>query len=274
MRRRSRERWWSRHDEWTSELSSSLALAGFLFFAFVAFTLLAIAPLAYLDTYLSIGSPPPHWLGTLHVVDRVGQRAVCVPLLGIVTWVACRHVRSWRPAWVVAASVFLLNLVVLILKVGLGRGHAGSDPAFFVGGMAYPSGHTANIVLVYGLAAYLLVRYRDVSRRAGLLLWTGVCVLAVVMFITSLSLDWHWFADLVAGLLVGATMLQLTVAADSAVPDTALHEGPRVALAWLRREAAARWSARGPERWSLRRAASGSAARSRRPADREHQDAA
>ena len=60
-----------------------------------------------------------------------------------------------------------LNLAVLVLKLALGRGQAGTDPAFFVGGMAYPSGHTANIVLVYGLVAYLLSRYRGVSHGPG-----------------------------------------------------------------------------------------------------------
>jgi undecaprenyl-diphosphatase len=146
--------------------------------------------------------------------------------------------------------VFALNLAVLVLKVALGRGQAGTDPAFFVGGMAYPSGHTSNIVLVYGLVAYLLSRYRGVPHRVGVALWATVCVLAVTMVTTSLTLNWHWFADLVAGLLVGAVLLQLTVAIDTALPQTALRHGPREALrrlrtdvpGWLRRRRAARES--------------------------------
>ena len=247
MRRRSRERS-ARQDDWTSELSSSLALAGFLFFVLVGFTMLAMAPLASLDTYLSLGAPPPAWVSTLHLVDRVGQRAVCVPVLAAVTYLCCRHQRSWRPAWVVAAAVFALNLAVLVLKLALGRGQAGTDPAFFVGGMAYPSGHTANIVLVYGLVAYLLSRYRGASQRVGAALWCAVGVLAVTMVTTSLLLSWHWFADLVAGLLVGAVLLQLTVAADTALPRTALRQSPRDALRrlssalprWVRRSRSAR----------------------------------
>jgi undecaprenyl-diphosphatase len=206
-----------RQDDWTSALSSSLALAGFLFFVLVGFTMLAMAPLASLDTYLSLGAPPPRWVATLHLVDRVGQRAVCVPVLAVATYLCCRHRGSWRPAWVAAAAVLALNLAVLVLKLALGRGQAGTDPGFFVGGTAYPSGHTANIVLVYGLVAYLLTRYRGVSHRAGVALWSGVCVLAVTMVTTSLTLSWHWFGDLVAGLLVGAVLLQLTVAADTAL---------------------------------------------------------
>jgi undecaprenyl-diphosphatase len=211
------------HDDWTSEVSSGLALAGFLFLVFVGFTLLAMGPLISLDTYFNLAPPPPGWVAFLHVLDRIGQRAVCLPVLAVATLVACRYRESLRPAVVVAASVFTLNLSVLVLKVLLGRGQPeAADPQFFVGGMAYPSGHTSNIVLVYGLVAYLLSRYRHVSRVLVRMLWLAVALLSLTMVITSLTLNWHWFADLVAGLLVGGVVLQLTAAVDAAVPEGAL----------------------------------------------------
>src|SRR3954449_2536709 len=196
------------HDGWTSEISSGLALAGFLFLVFVGFTLLAMGPLISLDAYFKLDPPPQSWLPFLHVLDRIGQRAVCLPILAVVTVVCCRYRSSWRPAWVVAASVFSLNLLVLILKVLLGRGQPESaDPSFFVGGMAYPSGHTANIVLVYGLVVYLLGRYRGLRHGTLLALWAMVSLLSVTMVVTSLTLNWHWFSDLIAGLLVGGVVL-------------------------------------------------------------------
>lgn len=216
------------HDDWTTEVSSGLALAGFLFLVFVGFTLLAMGPLISIDTYFNLDPPPPGWVAFLHVLDRIGQRAVCLPILAVATFVACRSRESWRPAWVVALSVFSLNLMVLILKVLLGRGQPeAADPSFFVGGMAYPSGHTANIVLVYGLVAYLLSRYRNVSRTFLRVLWSAVVLLSLTMVTTSLTLNWHWFADLIAGLLVGGVVLQLTAAVDTAVPQTVLDGGPR-----------------------------------------------
>jgi membrane-associated phospholipid phosphatase len=222
-------------DGWTSEVSSGLALAGFLFLVLVGFTLLAMGPLISIDTYLNLDPPPPGWVPFLHVLDRIGQRAVCLPVLAVATLVACRARESWRPAVVVAVSVFSLNLLVLVLKVGLGRGQPeAADPSFFVGGMAYPSGHTANIVLVYGLVAYLLSRYRRVSRTWVRLLWAAVGLLSLTMVVTSLTLNWHWFADLIAGLLAGGVVLQLTAALDSAVPEDTLAGGRREVVARLR----------------------------------------
>jgi hypothetical protein len=219
-----------------SEVSSGLALAGFLFLVFLGFTLLAMGPLASLDAYFKLDPPPRGWLPFLHVLDRVGQRAVCLPTLAVVTIVCCRHRSSWRPAWVAAGSVFTLNLLVLILKVVLGRGQpANVDPAFFVGGMAYPSGHTANIMLVYGLAVYLLGHYRQVRAGVRRGMWAAVFLLSIAMVLTSLTLDWHWFADLIAGLLIGGVVLQLTATVDAAVPASALQGGPLHLLRWLRR---------------------------------------
>jgi PAP2 superfamily len=224
-------------DGWTSEVSSALALAGFLSLVFVGFTLLAMGPLISLDAYFNLAPPPHGWLSVLHVMDRIGQRAVALPVLTVATLACCRARHSWRPAWLVAASVFSLNLLMLILKVGLGRGQPeAANPSFFVGGMAYPSGHTGNIVLVYGLAVYLLGRYRVVGRATRLVLWGLVILLSVTMVVTSLTLNWHWFADLIAGLLVGGVILELTVAADAALPAGALHLGP-----WQLAQGVRRW---------------------------------
>lgn len=236
MSRRHRRGAAAPDDGWTSEVSSALALAGFLFMVFLGFTALALGPLISLDAYFNLASPPPAWMSFLHVMDRIGQRAVCLPVLAVATVVCCRSRESWRPAWVVAASVFSLNLVVLILKLVLGRAQPESaDPSFFTGGMAYPSGHTANIVLVYGLTVYLLRRYRRVRRGLLAVMWTAVFVLSVTMVVTSLTLNWHWFADLIAGLLVGATVLELTIAVDAAVPQSTLTRGPVHALGQVRR---------------------------------------
>jgi membrane-associated phospholipid phosphatase len=225
-------------DGWTSEVSSGFALAGFLALVFVGLTALSMGPLSRFDTYFNLAPPPPSWLPVLHVIDRVGQRAVCLPILAVATYVACRRNRSWRPGLLVAVSVFALNLLVLALKLALGRDTPQSaDPSFFTGGMAYPSGHSSNVVLVYGLVGYLLIRYAAPGRWLRGFLWALVPVLSLLMVFTSMTLHWHWFTDLVSGLLVGGVVLQLTASVDQALPATDLagwREGLRVVLAAVR----------------------------------------
>lgn len=220
-----------RDDGWTSAVSSGFALAGFLSLVFAAFTLLAMGPFVRYDAYFNLAPPPPEWVPVLHVLDRVGQRAVTLPILGVVVYVVYRRTRSWRPVVLSAASVFVLNLLVLILKVGLGRSAPGTaDPSFFAGGMAYPSGHASNIVLYYGLATYLLAHYLRVARRTQTLMWGAVAFLAVTMVATSLTLNWHWFADLVAGLIIGGIVLELTATVDRMVPAHLWAAGGREGL--------------------------------------------
>ena len=225
-----------RDDGWTSTASSALALAGFLFLAFVGFTLLAMGPLVSIDAYFDLRPPPPAWVPVLHVMDRIGQRAVCLPVLAVAVLVCCRRAGTWRPAWLALGGVLVVNLLVGILKLSLGRGQPeAANPSFFVGGMAYPSGHTANIMLVYGSAAYLLAQYRRVGRTARVVMWGLVALLSATMVATSLTLNWHWFADLVAGLLIGATVLELVVAADAGLRSPVLDVGPVRLVRELRR---------------------------------------
>jgi len=50
------------------------------------------------------------------LLDRVGQRAICLPVLGLVVLLCWRKQRSWRPPIIAGAAVFSLNLLVLILN--------------------------------------------------------------------------------------------------------------------------------------------------------------
>ena len=82
---------------WDTEVSSGLALAGFLSLVFVAVTLLAMGPLAKFDAYFTLAPPPREWLPALYLLDRVGQRAVCLPILAVVALLVSRRHGSWRP---------------------------------------------------------------------------------------------------------------------------------------------------------------------------------
>jgi membrane-associated phospholipid phosphatase len=200
-------------------LISRLLVAALLLVVFTVFTLLAIGPLEPVDVALNQPRHLGHWGGDLRISDRIGQRAICLPLLFAVAAFVAYRVRSWRPLTVSALAVFALNLFVLILKVALGRNlpHL-NNPDFFNGGDIYPSGHSANVVLVYGLLAYLLLHYRVVAPTRRQVLVAVVVVLSLVMVATSLLLRWHWFTDLIGGLLIGGAVLQVVTALDRYVP--------------------------------------------------------
>lgn len=233
-------------DGWDTEVSSAFALAGFLAVVFVGFTLLAIGPLITIDAFFNIRTPPHAWLPILHILDRAGQRSVCIPILLFFVWVASRESRSWRPLLVVILGILGQNFVVGILKLGLGRGEPETgNPSFFIGGLAYPSGHTSNIVMVYGLIPYLLYTYGRMHRRLARAMVVVVAFLSVMMVVVSLTERWHWFADLIGGLLIGAMVLCLTYAVDHAIPNDIFSDGyvlgvrrmPRVILDAARRPA-------------------------------------
>lgn len=212
--------------DWTSEVSSAYALAGFLFVVFVGFTLLVMGPWIGIDAFFNVRQPPHAWVPILHVMDRVGQRAVCLPILGAALFYIWRTAGRLRPVVVSGIAIFMLNAFVAVLKIVLGRGEPGTgNPDFFIGGMAYPSGHTSNIVLVYGLLPYLLGTYARVSPRTVKILAGVVVVLSIWMVTVSVTLTWHWFADLWAGLLIGGMTLALTSGVDHAIPRDVFARG-------------------------------------------------
>ncbi len=200
---------------------SGLLLAVVLAVAFAALTWFVAGPAngVEIDKLLNRKHDISAYAPVLHLVDRIGQRAVCLPVLGVVTaWVAWRH-RSARPVLVSVCAVVGVNLIVLVLKLWLGRGAPlAHRPAFFIDGQMYPSGHTSNIVAVYGTAAYLVSRYTPSTKTMREAMFTIVSLLAVVMTVTSLLLRWHWFTDLIAGFLVGGAILVTTTAVDRATP--------------------------------------------------------
>lgn len=187
---------------------------------FVVYTWLVVnwGPFIRLDDLLDRNwHVQPLW-PVLSKVDRIGQRAVCLPMLAAVVVATVWRHRSWRPALPAAIATFAVNLLVLIAKVAMSRGRPLSGRGFFSGGDMYPSGHAANIMVVYGLSFYLIAQYGRVSERTNRILLRSLCVFSVVMFTTSLTLRWHWFSDLVAGFLVGGFVLALTVGIDAALP--------------------------------------------------------
>lgn len=89
----------------------------------------------------------------------------------------------------------------------------------FTDGMAYPSGHTANALVTWGLLAYIIFRYTHRDPFEGLRLYWVVGVMTVAVCFASLVRNTHWFTDLLGGMFLGGAILVLVVAIDRFIPS-------------------------------------------------------
>lgn len=220
---------------WADRLTSVPSLAA----ALLVVTALAAGPFLWMDALLA-----ERWLErfapaavpfTQNVLDRVAGQAVCLPVLAAVAIILALRRRSWRPVLLAAGTEASFLLGIGTMKVLLGRGASSvGDPRFFEGGLlemgslgiAYPSGHASEAVLMYGMAVYLIAQYSSASPRLIRVLQWGVVAICVNTTAVSFLLGWHWTTDLVAGLLAGGLFLRLLIDMDARRREPAADAAP------------------------------------------------
>ncbi|QMU80223.1 phosphatase PAP2 family protein [Streptacidiphilus sp. PB12-B1b] len=152
--------------------------------------------------------PYQHWPGIqqfMNIYVIAGQRGPSAIVVSAwLTW-RCWRTRSWRPLLALGVALVLLNMSVGAVKIGMGRlgphyAHVAGSSELFLGGGIFPSGHTANAVVTWGILAYLASRWR----RFG-----GVVAgfMGVTIGLTTLYLGTHWVSDVLAGWAAGALVL-------------------------------------------------------------------
>lgn len=154
-------------------------------------------------------------------LDDLGLRWVTATILIIAAALIGRRFNSWRPLNLSILSLAFLNLFVGAAKIGFGRCKAREDfdICMFTDGMAYPSGHTANALVTWGLFAYIIFRYTHRDPFEGLRLYWLVGVITVAVCFASLLRNTHWFTDLLGGMFLGGAILVLVVAIDRFIPS-------------------------------------------------------
>lgn len=154
------------------------------------------------------------------IFDRIGQRLLCLPLLFGVAIYLCRRLDSLRPLVIALGGTLLLNFAIGLVKITTERQspRTGGPDLFSGDNVLFPSGHTANVIFVYGLTVALLWRYGRISDRTGLLLSSGVVLTFAFMTFVSIYRHTHWLSDLLAGGMIGLAVLELTMRADSDWP--------------------------------------------------------
>lgn len=152
-------------------------------------------------------SPVPN--AVLWLLTQTGGRATILVVVGLLTVYIMRERRVWQPALRVLGAFVLLTVVIYALKIGLGRtapGHGAS--VLYVDGRSYPSGHSANAVLWWGLAVWLVRSYELPGWVVRL--FTVVAVAAPVLTsLAMLALNYHWLTDVLAGLALGIVLLRV-----------------------------------------------------------------
>jgi membrane-associated phospholipid phosphatase len=154
-------------------------------------------------------------------LDDLGLRWITAAILILAAALIGRRFNSWRPLNLSILSLIFLNLFVGAAKIGFGRCKAREDfeVCMFTDGMAYPSGHTANALVTWGLLAYIIFRYTHREPFEGLRLYWVVALMTVGVCIASLIRNTHWFTDLLGGMFLGGAILVLVVAIDRFIPS-------------------------------------------------------
>jgi membrane-associated phospholipid phosphatase len=189
----------------------TVLLAGILLALLIA--VLSGSRLVDLDEAVYRWAPEQHWPVLAHVLDWwvvLGQRAVCLAMAAI--WLCLRwwRTRDAHPLGVLLVATLLTNVVVGTMKDLVGRLGPlqlgadavlpGASEVFTADGTIFPSGHTANAVVTWGV----LVMVARGHRRLGAVLATGV---AASVGLTTVYLGTHWLSDVVAGWCAGGLVL-------------------------------------------------------------------
>jgi len=148
-------------------------------------------------------------------IDDLGLRGLTATALLVAAIYIARRFKTWRPLNLAILSIIVLNLIVGLAKLLIGR----TKPLLnvdliYAGGLSYPSGHASNAILSWGVLAYLIYRYAHVDRYRGRLASAGVALISMSVCVVSLIRNTHWLSDLVGGLFIGAALLVMVIAID------------------------------------------------------------
>jgi len=153
------------------------------------------------------GSTVPNAL--LWLLSQTGGRATVLVVVGLLTVYIMRQHRVWQPLLRVLVAFVLLTVVVYALKIGLGRTAPGSGASIlYVDGRSYPSGHSANAVLWWGLAVWLVRSYGLPAWAVRLFRVVGLAA-PVLTSLSMLALNYHWLTDVLAGVALGIVLLRV-----------------------------------------------------------------
>ncbi|HEY8980368.1 MAG TPA: phosphatase PAP2 family protein [Streptomyces sp.] len=186
-------------------------LAGTLaFYLAIVWLVVTTSWLVRFDWQVMFFRPYQQWPSVHAFLDYyvvLGQRGPTAVM--VAAWLGWRSWRqhTLRPLLTLGASLLLLNITVGAAKIGMGRlgphyaTTVGSNE-MGLGGDIFPSGHTANAVVTWGILAYLASTPR--ARR-----WLSAvsAVVSLGVGLTTVYLGTHWLSDVLLGWAAGLLVL-------------------------------------------------------------------
>ncbi|MEW2397588.1 phosphatase PAP2 family protein [Streptomyces sp. NPDC046862] len=180
------------------------------FYAAIVWAVVITSWLVRLDWQVMFFRPYQQWPEIHAFLDYyvvLGQRGPTAVM--VAAWLGWRSWRqhTLRPLLALGVSLLLLNITVGAAKIGMGRlgphyaTTIGSNE-MGLGGDIFPSGHTANAVVTWGILAYLASTPR--ARR-----WLSAlsAVTSLGVGLTTVYLGTHWLSDVVLGWAAGLLIL-------------------------------------------------------------------
>ncbi|MFI5957710.1 phosphatase PAP2 family protein [Cryptosporangium sp. NPDC051539] len=136
----------------------------------------------------------------------LGQNWVFPLASALVALLLALRTRRVRPL-VGLAGVFALHTAVIgVAKFCAGRPPPSSgNPHLFAGGLSFPSGHAANILVFSATLGVLLVALTGDGRWARRMLGVGIGAAAICVA-CMVVLGFHWASDAAAGLALGVAL--------------------------------------------------------------------
>lgn len=186
-------------------LASTLA-----FYVAIVWAIVITSWLVRLDWQIMFFRPYQQWQQIHAFLDYyvvLGQRGPTAVM--VAAWLGWRSWRqhTLRPMLALGVSLLLLNITVGAAKIGMGRlgphyaTEVGSNE-MWLGGDIFPSGHTANAVVTWGILAYLASTPR--ARR-----WLSAlsAVISLGVGLTTVYLGTHWLSDVLLGWAAGLLIM-------------------------------------------------------------------
>lgn len=130
----------------------------------------------------------------------------------VAAWLAWRRQRAESVLIIAAAAGMLVGP---LLKAVIGRPRPDTtDHLMLVNSWSYPSGHSLNSMLVFGILTVLALR----GPLRALVLLTGVVLIGTVGF-SRVYLGVHWPSDVLGGWLIGVLWLTICLTVAHAVGE-------------------------------------------------------